>query len=219
MRLSRRGLMLLAGAFPAALLRPAWGQAAEGGAREPTPALPPAVPMPVTPRREADDDLVAVEDQPALAQGTVLLLVGRVFDLAGSPVPEARVELWQADAAGRWAAAGDADADPGFQGFGRTETDSQGLYRFRTVRPGASHGRAAHLGFAVSGPGFTKLITSVYFADDPGRDADAALAALPEAERRRLTAPVVPAPASSPDEGAVVARFDVTIPLNATLRG
>jgi protocatechuate 3,4-dioxygenase beta subunit len=215
MALTRRGLLLLAGGGAFALMLRPW----PARAAEATPALPPAVPQPLALPHEVDDDLVAVEDRPALAQGEVLLLVGQVTDLAGAPIPEARVEIWQADAAGRWPAAMEADVDPGFQGFGRTETDGQGLYRFRTVRPGAGHGRAAHIGFAVSGPGFTKLVTSVYFAGDPGLVDDPELSALPEPARTRLIAPLRPVPDTSPDAGAAVARFDVTASLNRTLKG
>lgn len=113
--------------------------------------------------------------------GAVIELTGRVFDGAGAPVPDAMLEIWQADAAGRYA--GEPDGDPHFVGFGRAATAVDGRYRFRTILPGAigpSH--APHIALSVFGRGLIKrLATRVYFE---GSTANDAILSLVPAERR-----------------------------------
>jgi len=105
---------------------------------------------------------------------------GRVLDGAGDPVPDALVETWQADPQGRFAHPDDprGPADPGFRGFGRCPTDTQGRWAVRTVKPGplpAPGGgvEAPHLNVSVFSRGLLgRLVTRVYFPDEP--DANAA---------------------------------------------
>ncbi len=128
--------------------------------------------------------------------GEVIALFGRVTDGAGEPVPDAMVEIWQADAGGRYPGDGrDAPPrDPHFQGFGRASTDQDGTYRFRTVRPGRVPGpgttlQAAHIAVGVFGRGLLKrLVTRIYFEDGEGLGEDAVLAAAPPERRDTLVA-------------------------------
>jgi protocatechuate 3,4-dioxygenase beta subunit len=114
----------------------------------------------------------------APAQGERIIVEGRVLDEDGKPVSHTLVELWQANAAGRYrhdADQHDAPLDPNFSGAGRAVTDAEGRYRFVTIKPGAypwhNHANAwrpAHLHFSLFGPSFlTRLITQMYFPGDP----------------------------------------------------
>jgi protocatechuate 3,4-dioxygenase alpha subunit len=128
-----------------------------------------------------------------LPAGQVVEIVGRVTDGNGDPVPDAMIEIWQANAAGRYRSLDDArddfPIDPHFVGFGRSSTSIDGEYRFRTVRPGRVPGpdntlQAPHLAVSVFGRGLAKrLVTRIYFADGDGNDSDPILARVP-AERR-----------------------------------
>lgn len=110
--------------------------------------------------------------------GERMVVTGRVVDDRGRPVPETLIEIWQANAAGRYFHNKDdhhAPLDPNFTGAGRTLTDENGGYRFVTIKPGAypwqNHDNAwrpAHIHFSLFGPAFaTRLITQMYFPGDP----------------------------------------------------
>jgi protocatechuate 3,4-dioxygenase beta subunit len=110
--------------------------------------------------------------------GERIVVSGRVLDENSSPLPNTLVEIWQANAAGRYRHEidqHDAPLDPNFTGCGRAVTDSEGRYRFVTVRPGAypwrnhhNAWRPAHIHFSVFGPAFaTRLVTQMYFPGDP----------------------------------------------------
>jgi protocatechuate 3,4-dioxygenase alpha subunit len=118
---------------------------------------------------------------------------GEVYDADGKPVPDAMIEIWQANAAGRYASPDDIRTDlpldEGFIGFGRASTSEEGLYRFKTVLPGAVPGpgnspQAPHIAVSVFGRGVIKrLATRVYFEGQVANVADPILALVP-AERR-----------------------------------
>lgn len=122
------------------------------------------------------------------------------MDEDGTPLPKTLVEIWQANAAGRYRHRNDpyqAPLDPNFLGVGRCLTDENGRYRFLTIAPGAypweNHQRAfrpAHIHFSLLGESFaSRLITQMYFEGDPLLRLDPILAAIPsEAARARLTA-------------------------------
>ena len=130
--------------------------------------------------------------------GEVIHIVGRVLDGEGAPISDALVEIWQANAAGRYASPDDPRAelalDPGFTGFGRAATSAAGDYAFRTVRPGRVPGpgnslQAPHIAVGVLGRGVIKrLVTRLYFEDEPGAEEDPILALVPEARRPTLIA-------------------------------
>jgi protocatechuate 3,4-dioxygenase alpha subunit len=121
---------------------------------------------------------------------------GYVYDGDGVPVPDAVIEIWQADSQGRYATApdGQAVADAEFMGFGRVPTDAQGAYELRTIKPGrvpAANGQlqAPHLSITVFMRGLLKPVRSrLYFPDDPSNDSDPVLRAVPEARRATLIA-------------------------------
>lgn len=118
-----------------------------------------------------------------------IVVTGRVIDGAGEPVPDAMIEIWQADPDGRY-----AHPSNSFRGFGRSETDAAGIYRFETVKPGPVPGprgtmQAPHILVAVFGRGMLKqLHTRLYFAGEAGNDADSVLALVPADRRATLIA-------------------------------
>ena len=132
------------------------------------------------------------------AEGEHIRLAFRVVDGDGAPMPgDSLIELWQADARGRYAHALDpraGEADPNFCGFGRLETDADGFCVFETVRPGpVSDGRggtqAPHITVAVFARGLLKqLYTRVYFEGEAANAHDPVLALVPEHRRATLLA-------------------------------
>jgi protocatechuate 3,4-dioxygenase beta subunit len=131
------------------------------------------------------------------AQGQRIVVHGRVRDSDGRPVPDTLVEVWQANAGGRYLHRWDqheSPLDPHFSGVGRALTDSLGRYRFVTIKPGAypwrNHDNAwrpAHIHFSVFGRAFTqRLVTQMYFPDDPLFPYDPIYNSVPEAARHRL---------------------------------
>jgi protocatechuate 3,4-dioxygenase beta subunit len=153
----------------------------------------------LTGRLPEDADLTRNAGTGAEAIGERLLVAGRIIDGAGAPVPHTVVEIWQANAAGRYIHERDdhpAPLDPNFLGLGRCHTDDDGAYRFTTVRPGAypwrnhpNAWRPAHIHFSVFGPTIaSRLVTQMYFPGDPLQPLDPILSAVPEAARDRLIA-------------------------------
>lgn len=130
--------------------------------------------------------------------GERISVTGRILDSAGKPIRGTLVELWQANAAGRYAHERDqhpAPLDPNFTGAGRCLTDEDGRYRFVTIKPGAypwrnhpNAWRPAHLHFSVFGRAFTeRLVTQMYFPGDPLMPFDPILQSIPdEPARQRL---------------------------------
>jgi protocatechuate 3,4-dioxygenase, beta subunit len=146
----------------------------------------------------ADADLTI--GHPGEPLGERIIVTGRVVDSDGRPVPDTLVEVWQANAAGRYAHAVDdhaAPLDPNFAGAGRCVTDSLGRYRFVTIKPGAypwrnhrNAWRPAHIHFSLFGRAFTqRLITQMYFPGDPLFDLDPIFNSIPDrGARERLIA-------------------------------
>jgi protocatechuate 3,4-dioxygenase, alpha subunit len=128
-------------------------------------------------------------------QGERVVIAGRVTDGDGVPVPDACLELWQANAAGRYAHPDDTRADkpldPNFRGFGRVSTDAEGNFRMRTIRPGPVPGRgnalqAPHIAVALFARGLLKqLYTRIYFEGDPLNETDPVLLRIGDATRRQ----------------------------------
>ena len=149
---------------------------------------------------ELDHDLTrnAVRDAPPL--GERIIVSGRVLDSTGRPVRDALLEIWQANAAGRYVHKKDqhdAPLDPNFTGTGRCLTDANGRYSFTTIRPGAypwlnheNAWRPPHIHFSIFGRSFhQRLVTQMYFPGDPLRALDPIYNSIPgEAARQRLVA-------------------------------
>ncbi len=134
---------------------------------------------PVEKPADQDADLTMVAGRTERAEGEILYLSGRVLARTGVPVAGAVLEIWQANAAGRYAHPGDknpAPLDPNFQGYARIVTDSEGRYAIKTIKPGAypvpsGWMRAPHVHFDVTGR-LTRLVTAMYFEGEALNEQD-----------------------------------------------
>ncbi|HZZ91504.1 MAG TPA: hypothetical protein VFE23_03025 [Usitatibacter sp.] len=172
--------------------------------KEPLLELPPGtldVPGAYVPRgfaRNGENDLT-IHGQ-SLPIGERMVVSGRLVDESGRPIRDSLVEIWQANAAGRYDHPGDrhdAPLDPNFHGLGRTFTDAEGRYRFMTIKPGSytwqNHPfawRPQHIHFSLLGNApIQRLITQMYFPGDPLLDIDPIYNSIPDAAARpRLVA-------------------------------
>ena len=142
--------------------------------------------------------------------GERIRIVGQVFDGDGNVVPDSMLEIWQADAQGRFADPLDTRAIPNaaFKGFGRCGTDANGGFSFHTIRPGAVPGpggkpQAPHILLAVFARGMTQqAITRIYFEGEAANAADPILALVPAERRATLIA-------KREQDGVPAYRFDV----------
>ena len=134
---------------------------------------------PVLRPADHDADLTRLKGRKGTAAGQPIQVIGRIVDLHGNPVRNAAVELWQCNAAGRYAHPGDranpAALDPNFQGFARLATDRDGQFRFRSVKPKDYDTpvgrRTPHIHFSIDGHR-ERLITQMYFPGEPLNDGD-----------------------------------------------
>jgi protocatechuate 3,4-dioxygenase beta subunit len=165
-----------------------------------------------------DSDLTRQHEGAPL--GERIIVSGRVLDDNGRPVTGALVEVWQANAAGRYRHAmdnHDAPLDPNFSGGGRMLTDGEGRYRFLTIKPGAypwrnheNAWRPPHIHFSLFGLGLAqRLVTQMYFPGDPLLSRDPMYTCIPEEHARRLVSTfdwetTVP-------EYAIAYRFDIVL--------
>ncbi|MBV9704605.1 MAG: protocatechuate 3,4-dioxygenase subunit alpha, partial [Methylobacteriaceae bacterium] len=146
------------------------------------------------------------------AVGEPICIEGRVLDGAGSPVPDAMIEIWQADGAGRYAGNDSAPLpNTAFKGFGRCATDREGNFSFRTLKPGsvpAPDGRpqAPHINIGLFARGLLRrLFTRIYFEGEAANDADPVLALVPHEARKTLIA------RRTESEGAAAYVFDIRL--------
>ncbi|MGA2722622.1 MAG: protocatechuate 3,4-dioxygenase subunit beta [Bryobacteraceae bacterium] len=154
-------------------------------------------------------------------QGERIIVAGRVLDEDGRGVPNALVEVWQANAGGRYRHTRDnhpAPIDPNFLGAGRAVTDDAGSYRFVSIKPGAypwrnhhNAWRPAHIHFSLFGSAFvTRLVTQMYFPNDPLIPLDPILQSIPDADARTRLVSQFDLSLTEP-EWALGYRFDVVL--------
>jgi protocatechuate 3,4-dioxygenase beta subunit len=171
--------------------------------------------------RPGDDDLTHYRGGEAI--GERIIVTGRVLDEDARPIHGALIEIWQANAAGRYlheVDQHDAPLDPHFLGAGRVVTDTNGAYRFMSIKPGAypwrnhpNAWRPRHIHFGLFGPGFaTRLVTQMYFPGDPLLALDPIYNSVPDtAARQRLVAAF--------DLGVTVEEFALGYRFDFVLRG
>lgn len=151
------------------------------------------------------NDLVTAD-----VSGERIRIVGQVFDGDGKVIPDSMLEIWQADAQGRFADPQDTRAMPNaaFRGFGRCGTDAKGGFEFRTIKPGPVPGpggkpQAPHILMAVFARGMTQqAITRIYLGGEAANAADPILALVPADRRATLIA-------AREQGGVLTYRFDV----------
>lgn len=199
-----RRVLLLGSASALALgAAPAWS------ALVPTPRQTLGPFYPQKPPLDSDNDLVRVDGRDAIAAGVITDLTGRVLDRSGQPIDDARVEIWQCDANGRYhhPRSPKRDRDPNFQGFGTFTTGTDGQYRFRTIRPVPYPGRTPHIHFRIVAPGIDELVTQMYIAGHPQNESDWILRNAGE-HRGRLLVNFEPAEDA---DAELRARFDIVV--------
>ena len=169
--------------------------------------------------KPSDSDLTRQHKNEPL--GERIVVSGRVLDENGKPVPRILVEIWQANAAGRYAHRVDQHAaplDPNFSGAGRFMTDAEGRYRFLTIRPGEypwrnhhNAWRPAHIHFSLFGPAIvTRLVTQMYFPGDPLLPYDPMFMCVPDEKARNRLVAVFDWETTMP-EHALGYRFDIVL--------
>jgi len=171
-----------------------------------------------------EHDLLNVSTPNGHAKGSRIEIHGTVVDGAGNPIPDALLEIWQANALGRYRSPADhrdhLPLDEAFVGFGRSSTGEQGEYCFRTVLPGRVPGpgnslQAPHIALSVMGRGLLKrLVTRIYFESSEGLNDDPILNLVP-AERRTTLIAVRESPQRAERSGAEESphayRFDIRL--------
>ena len=166
-----------------------------------------------------DDDLACKAPSGPRAQGTPIVVSGRVFDEAGKPVRGALVEVWQANKWGKYEHPVDQTpepVDPHFKGYGRMLTDSDGRYRFRSIKPGAYPNpgyddwlRPPHIHFSVFGAGvMQRLITQVYFPGEKLNDIDPILNGVEDLDAR---ASLIAHEGPAESDGTLIFGFDIVL--------
>jgi protocatechuate 3,4-dioxygenase beta subunit len=163
---------------------------------------------------DTDNDLVRIAGRMRDAGGEILILEGRVLDPEGRPATETLVEIWQADANGRYIATGDRSVfhprDDDFQGYGIAWTDTTGRYRFRTIRPVPYTGRTPHIHVKAHHPKGRVLTTQIYVAGEPLNERDILYRRLGADERKRVTVPLTRPTIKIDAEWT--ARFEIVLP-------
>lgn len=151
---------------------------------------------PVFAQKDKDFDLTSIRGHAGIAQGKIILIQGQVLDTDNQPIEDATVELWQANAAGRYRHPHDrntAPLDPDFQGWAIVPSGKDGAFRFKTIYPGAYPASATcmrppHIHFKISKKGYVELITQMYFPDHELNNADLLLNRKNKAERHLMIA-------------------------------
>jgi protocatechuate 3,4-dioxygenase, beta subunit len=168
---------------------------------------------------ETDSDLTRQHAAPPL--GERIIVSGRVVDEDGRPLPDTLIEIWQANAAGRYIHVVDqhpAPLDPNFSGAGRAVTDADGRYRLTTIKPGAypwrnhpNAWRPAHIHLSLFGPTFlTRLVTQMYFPGDPLFPFDPIFNSIPDEKARARLISAFDLETTVP-EWALGFRFDIVL--------
>ncbi len=171
---------------------------------------------PVLKRVDHGADLTIIAGKPGRAAGQVIHVMGRVVNVQGQPVQGARVELWQANTHGRYTHPSDtnpAPLDPNFEGFAVQNTDAEGRYRFKTIKPGAYPAtpnwmRPPHLHFDVTGK-INRVVTQMYFPGEPLNDKDLLLQNI-RSNREGLIAKVLP-PTSEVEPDSLIVVWEIVV--------
>jgi protocatechuate 3,4-dioxygenase beta subunit len=195
--LSRRRLFRLGvGALAGVTANRLFGRSLSPALCHTTPAQTSGPFYPTSSPPDADVDLTFIEGHSERAAGTVIRVAGQVVDDECNPVPDAIVEIWQANKWGRYHHEADAQnpspVDPHFQGWAKMTTGADGRYEFKTILPGSypvddsGWVRPPHIHFRVARRGHHELITQMYFAGQELNEPDRILQSLSSEEQARV---------------------------------
>ena len=214
LRLTRRQALILAGLSGGSLIiSPHILGALNASVKTPPmtdgPFYPDAKNLPL----DQDNDLTTFAGKSGVASGVLIDFAGRVVDDQGRAMKNAMVEIWQCNAFGRYHHSSDnnrAPLDPAFQGFGKVVTNSDGRYRFRTIRPVAYPGRVPHIHVKVKSRSFGELTSQIFIEGESGNDRDFVLRSIrDEATRQRVMMTLAPA---LPESGVkFTGEFDIVV--------
>jgi protocatechuate 3,4-dioxygenase beta subunit len=180
--------------------------------RTPEQILGPFYPLSEMPQTT---DLTRLPGRSGRAEGQILNVMGKVLNLSGEPVRNAKVEIWQANSHGRYTHPSDpnpAPLDPNFDGFAVLATDAEGRYRFTTIKPaayptGPNSMRPAHIHFQVTGKQ-DRLVTQLYFEGDPYNATDPFLNS---AGRKEMLLTKILDPTPDLEAGSKLVMFDIVL--------
>ena len=213
-RHTRRHMLALAG--PAGILATTGMLARAAGSQQRRTASLALGPFyPLTKPVDSDADLTLIKGHRERAQGQVIYVGGRILSAAGEPLPGVGIEIWQANAHGRYTHPGDdnpAPLDPNFQGFARLVSDAQGRYRFKTIKPAGypagGFNRPPHIHLDITGKS-NRLVTQLYFDGEPLNDRDPLLASTGANRSSLIVTLERPPPDLEPDTR--VANWDIVL--------
>ena len=182
----------------------------------PTPSETQGPFYPVHQQRDKDIDLTHLNDHAIPARGQYIVVRGQVLDIAGNSIDGALLDIWQADANGRYRHPLDrnpAELDPNFQGWAMIASDNHGNFEFKTVMPGAYPAdknwiRPPHIHFKISKQGYRTLTTQMYFPDEKLNDADLLLRSKSIAERAAMMAKKL-----EPEGNLPIYRYNIVLDL------
>jgi protocatechuate 3,4-dioxygenase beta subunit len=171
MNINRRKFIVTGAAGSLAVAGPVLGTPQEGTALSPTPKEIKGPFYPVIAQKDKDFDLTQIEGQEGVAKGRHIFIVGEVCDTTGAFVEDATIDIWQANAAGKYRHPHDqnpAPLDDNFQGWAIVPSGKDGSFRFKSVFPGAYPAadgwtRPPHIHFKVTKMGYVELMTQMYF--------------------------------------------------------
>jgi len=175
-KISRRSLITTGAGVAASIVT----AGVMGNQAQITPPNPEGPFYPKRPQVDKDTDLTLIQGNTERAQGQMIRVTGKVLDENGQPVEGAVVDIWQANANGRYHHEDDpatTPLDPNFQGWGMVKTDAGGNYSFTTVKPGAylaeeGWTRPPHIHYKVSRRGYHELTTQMYFSGESLNETD-----------------------------------------------
>jgi len=210
---SRRRLLAFAGAGGILAAGGHRIRAAQGRPRTASQVLGPFYPRQLP--ADSDADLTQIRGRTGRAQGQVIYIAGRVLNAAGTPQAGVQIDVWQANAHGRYRHPDDsnpAPLDPEFEGFARLVTDAQGGYRLKTIKPmgyrAGSFDRPPHIHFAITGK-VDRLVTQLYFAGEPLNETDGLLAQA--GTHRDSLIVTLREPTADLDRGSLLGQWDVVL--------
>jgi protocatechuate 3,4-dioxygenase beta subunit len=142
-------------------------------ARKPTPKEIKGPFYPLAAQKDKDFDLTQIKDHKGVAKGQVVYIEGRILDTGNNPIEDATVDIWQANAAGKYNHphdSFDAPIDPNFQGWAIVQSGKNGVFKFKTIIPGVypateTWDRPPHIHFKVTKKGYVEIITQMYFPE------------------------------------------------------